>query len=158
MTGPKIVEAVNLAIKRLRDEERPLQEGASERSFAHRLAVQMEDLFLGWDIDCDYNRDDVLTKMLEGIKGCTEQKTTNIILPDIIVHRRKQPGHDANLLVIEMKLNDRCDTCDKTKLEKFTNPTDGFWYHVGLYINIRRNAFDKTWYQGGTQKNELEIL
>jgi len=74
MEDKEIIEKIIKAISLLQGEERPLQNGASERSFAHRLAIHMEDLFNGWNIDCEYNRQGTITKMLDGIKCCDEQK------------------------------------------------------------------------------------
>jgi hypothetical protein len=117
----------------------------------------MEGLFSGWDIDCDYNKDGSIVKQLEGIKGCKAQKKSDKIMPDIIVHKRNGSWHDANLLMVELKLNDECDVCDKRKLELFTR-TGQFQYRLGLYINIDSGRFKRTWYQGGIQVGEKDVV
>lgn len=160
MEDREIKEIVESAISQVRNEERPLQSGSSERAFAHRLAVYMEDPFGGWDVDCEYNRQGMLTKMLEGIAECDERRRTDRIYPDIIVHRRtndNEPTESENLLVIELKNDDAEDVCDRRKLELFTNPNGHYKYQLGLYINVGKHQFNKTWYKNGEQVPE-EVL
>jgi hypothetical protein len=159
MTNADIVGHVNRAIKLLTLEKRPLQPDASERSFAHRLAVHMEPLFPGWDIDCEYNRFGMLTKELEGIKGCDEQKRTDRIYPDIIVHERTNESCiQRNLLVVEIKKRNTCDACDKKKLELLTAESGTFKYQVGLYVNIEEKEIKRTWYKGGSEVDESVLI
>lgn len=150
MTNKDIVKHIVSAIALVKAEERPLQSDVHERSVAHRLAVHMEDLFPGWDVDCEYNKHYMLHKTLEGIKECDKQRKTNRIFPDIIVHKRTNGSHvEENLLVIEMKRDDECDLCDKMKLELFTKSDGQYKYQLGLYIDIRGGQFARTWYRNG---------
>jgi hypothetical protein len=161
MTDSEIIENIEIAIDKLKAEKRPLLPGVSERSFAHRIAVHMENLFEGWDIDCEYNRRGLLTKELEGIKQCDEQRRTERIYPDIIVHYRtneREVAEEENLLVIEMKHDDPNDICDKKKLELMTDSREKYKYQLGLYINVtRKGDFNKTWYKDGKAVSEKEI-
>ena len=77
MENHRILEIIDEAIEQVKNEARPLQEGSSERSFAHRLAVYMEPYFEGWDIDCEYNRQRMIPKELQDINGCDTQKKTD---------------------------------------------------------------------------------
>jgi hypothetical protein len=162
MKNSEIVLHIKQAIDLLKGEPRPLQPGVSERSVAHRLAVHMEGFFEEWDVDCEYNRHGLNSKELAGIKACDEQKKTDRIYPDIIVHQRKdnqdQPKEGENLLVIELKLDDECDVCDKKKLELLTDLNGRFKYQLGLYINIGNNKYTKTWYKGGRRRAENDLL
>lgn len=71
-----------------------LKLNASERAVAHRLAVYLEEMFLGYSVDCEYNLQD-----MGDIKNLSYTK--NGIYTDIIVHHRG--NNDDNLLHIEMK-------------------------------------------------------
>ena len=156
MKNKYIVSAINGAIKFLQAEKRPLQPGANERAFAHRLAVHMEGSFPGWDVDCEYNKHGMNIKALEGIQACDEQKRTDRIYPDVIVHKRTNDSPiEENLLVIEMKRNDECDPCDKRKLQLLTDLGGEYKYQLGLYINIQDNQFIKTWYSNGVKIEEV---
>jgi hypothetical protein len=154
MKNKEIKEIINSAILQIRSEARPLQIGASERSFAHRLAVYMEKPFKDkdWDVDCEYNRHGTLSKELEGIASCNEQKSTDRIFPDIIVHRRSNNSDQSvgeNLLVIEIKNSNGEDACDRRKLELLTDKGGNYKYQIGLYINIGQLEFNTTWYEDG---------
>jgi hypothetical protein len=162
MENHRILEAINASIDGVRNEDRPLQSGVSERAVAHRLAVHMEAHFTGWDIDCEYNRRGLrFPKELDGIIECEEQRTSNRVLPDIIVHHRTNGNKakmDDNLLVIELKNDDEEDVCDRRKLELFTDPDGYYKYKLGLYINVGGHDFTKTWYKDGVQTSEGDIL
>ena len=136
MTEEQIKAAIQQAIEKLKAESPPEFFGAvHERATAHRLATHMEPLFTGWNIDCEYDRDGQMEKLLLGIKGCNSKKKSNKILPDIIVHHRVKQGSAHNLLVIELKKDATEDVCDKKKLELLT-ANGHYQYQLGLYINI----------------------
>jgi len=160
MDDKKIKEIVERAISMVQSEERPLQSGSSERAFAHRLAVYMENSFDGWNVDCEYNRQGMLSKELEGIAECNERRRTDRIYPDIIVHHRtndSEPSIGENILVVELKNDAVEDVCDRRKLELLTNPGGRYKYQLGLYINVGDHQFNKTWYKNGEQVPE-EVL
>jgi|AntRauTorcE11897_2_1112592.scaffolds.fasta_scaffold01634_2 hypothetical protein len=161
MENYRILEAVISSIECVKSEARPLQAGVSERAVAHRLAVHLESQFEDWDIDCEYNRRGSMSpKELDGIVECEERRTTNRILPDIIVHHRNnevEPKDGDNLVVIELKNNNSEDVCDRRKLELFTDPKGNYKYQLGLYINVGDNEFTKTWYKDGVQIAEEEL-
>jgi len=162
MENYRIIEIIDEVIGLVKNEVRPLQIGASERSFAHRLAVRMEPYFEDWDIDCEYNRrGSRFPKELDDIKECEERRTTNRVLPDIIVHHRTNeaaPKDDDNLLVIELKNDTDEDICDRRKLELFTDPNGYYKYQLGLYINVGNHEFKKTWYKDGAQIAEKDLI
>ena len=150
MTEDQIRAAVARSIAAIKT-ERPQLDLAhvSERCTAHRLAVHLDQNFPGWNVDCEYNRDEQQRKLLETIHEC-RGTTDDSIFPDIIVHHRQQPGREHNLLVVELKRYSREDACDRRKLELLTDPDGHYAYQFGLYINIKGGAFDCTWYKDGT--------
>ena len=103
-----------------------LQLDLHERTITHQLAVHLTTEFPDWDVDCEYNRreynvkriDQILSSFFaDGSKGnCREVYEERSVYPDIIVHQR---GQDKNLLVIEVKKNNRDDSADKPKLQEY---------------------------------------
>lgn len=98
-----VAEHVRRSLLRLLSEDAYLFEAdVNERSISHRLALYLEEEFPGWNVDCEYNRDEHEPKRLhvnpETIQSDDEQGTT--VYPDIIVHRRGKP---ENHLAIEIK-------------------------------------------------------
>jgi hypothetical protein len=151
MTDDEVLAAILRAIEGLRNEHPPLAFGrVHERSVAHRLAVQMEPLFTGWNIDCEYDRDGLLKKLLDGIREC-DGRSTAIIYPDIIVHHRNSTGRENNLLAIELKQDAAADACDRTKLELMTRQNGYYQYQLGLYVCIDGGNFILTWFKNGAQ-------
>jgi hypothetical protein len=111
-----------------------IENNVSERSISHKLAEYLQDEFPDWNVDCEYNRMYDQIKVLEGIQECSEQRSTDRIYPDIIVHERNT---DKNLVVIEIKININ-DCCDIKKLEKLTLRTGKFSYKVGYFIRLSK--------------------
>lgn len=125
----------------------------NERSVSHKLAEYLQIQFPDWNVDCEYNRSvndtENITKMLHGVKGCTIDKDTDRVIPDIIIHQR---GTNYNFLVIEMKIRGD-DPCDIVKLEKFTSLKENFKYKLGLFIKFNsENKPELRWFE-----NEKEI-
>lgn len=53
-----VAEHVRGSLLRLLAEDAYLFEAdANERSISHRLALYLEEEFPGWNVDCEYNRD-----------------------------------------------------------------------------------------------------
>jgi len=151
MNDDKIQRIVARAIAQVLDEEPQLDfDRVHERSIAHRLAVHMESGFPSWSIDCEYDRYGEAQKLLDGIKECDERRTTDRILPDIIVHRRGENERGDNLLVVELKKHIAEDHCDFEKLRGMTHQEGMFRYQLGLYINIDHGRFDCVWFKDGT--------
>lgn len=150
MTDNEVRAAVRIALRNLLAENPVLDFSAvHERSTAHRLAVHMEPLFEDWNVDCEYDRDGQVRKSLDGIAECNEQRRTNFILPDIIVHRRQQTGRENNLLVIELKKDAAFNECDWKKLQLLTGPIGRYAYQLGLYVNFDNGNFEQTWFKDG---------
>ena len=145
----EIKKKVNFAIDILfKNDSFLLEKDVNERSISHKLAEYLQILFPEWHVDCEYNRKMFnTTKMLEGIKGCSKQKKTDKIYPDIIVHRR---ATNDNLLVIETKKGEKDDLCDIRKLELFTEKGGKYVYEWGLFIKfLKTEKPSLTWFKNG---------
>lgn len=110
-----------------------IENNVSERSISHKLAEYLQVEFKDWNVDCEYNRKNNDIKKLEGISECSEQRATDRIYPDIIVHERNL---DKNLVVIEVKSSADEETCDIEKLKKLTSTKYDFHYKVGYFIRF----------------------
>jgi len=127
-----------------------LENGVHERSVAHKLAEYLQQQFLGWHVDCEYNRHGLGIKMLP--REC-ESEHREYVYPDVVVHHRNT---DDNLLVIEIKLrkNKTVDECDNAKLTAFTNQNGDYKYQLGLFIGFAGlNEPQIVWYKNGKVEN-----
>ena len=118
-----------------------LKKDLNERSISHRLAMYLQQMFDGWDVDCEYNKDHDVTKKLVNFPKQIPSDDTNAktVYPDIIIHHR---GTTDNLLVIEMKKttnNDRHDN-DKQKLNAFKE--EGLRYCHAVALKLRTGCED----------------
>lgn len=147
-----IQNKVGIAIGILLKEDAFLLENlVNERSVAHKLAEYLQEQFPEWNIDCEYNKKGLDTKLLDNIHECDEQRKTDRVLPDIIIHHRNS---NRNLLVIEIKTKTDDSTCDKKKLKLFTSSNGEYHYSFGLYIKFNKIEEPQlTWYELGKQKN-----
>ena len=129
------------------------ESGAHERSIAHKLAEYLQWQFEGWHVDCEYNRHGLHPKRIPGIENCETDRSSNLVLPDIIVHHRNT---DHNLLVIEIKPqeSETIDKCDDAKLSAFTNQSGDYKYQLGLFIGFDKlNEPQIVWYKNGKVEN-----
>ena len=114
----------------------------SEWSIAHRLAVYIEQLFPGWDVDCEYNRQ-------ENEPVIKKRATGKNVRPDIIIHHRGEIDPEHNLLVIELKKEDTDE--DFLKVCEYTSDPAGdrsFKYQYGLILSIGEVSKVK-WFSNG---------
>jgi len=124
-----------------------LRVNVSERAMTHRLAVHLERQFPDWDVDCEFNRDGNVAKMISFLgreEGDGEEGSS--IYPDVIVHHR---GTGDNLLVLEVKkaafqrLRDR-------DIEKLTALREQLRYRFACFVMIdcdsrRLGVTETTW-------------
>src|SRR5437868_4315581 len=107
-----------------------------ERTLTHRLAVQLEKQFDGWEVDCDYNRlGERVLRMPHGTIVSTDDELGKSIFPDIVVHRRAVP---ENLLALEVRKasNHQPPEHDQHKLRAMTDPHLWFAYRTGVYLAL----------------------
>lgn len=137
-TDDQIKEKVNIAIGMLfKGDSFLLENGVNERSVSHKLAEYLQTLFSDYNVDCEYNKKGLDTKTLDGIKECEEQRKTDRVFPDIIVHTRNS---NDNLIVIEIKTISKNENCDLCKLSLFTDllSSNGYKYQLGIFIKFNK--------------------
>jgi len=127
-----------------------------ERTLTHRLAVQVEKQFPGWEVDCDYNRLGERTLRLpKGTIVSTDDEIGKSIYPDIVVHQREIPN---NLLAIEVRKasNHQPPEHDQHKLRALTDPHLWFAYRIGVLLALgRKNVTASEVYVGGVHDRPL---
>ncbi|MFH1941156.1 MAG: hypothetical protein ABIL68_03550 [bacterium] len=135
--------------KLINDDADLLDINVNERSISHKFAEYLQQEFLGWNVDCEYNRKMGETKRLNVIfNNVTDQDIeAKTVFPDIIVHRRQT---DKNLLVIEMKKSGNNFDNDVKKLKAFTGDEDGYRFGLLLIINSK-NEPQQTWFDDGDE-------
>src|SRR5437899_12606855 len=78
-----------------------LEKDLGEIALTHRLAVQIEREFAGWEADCDYDRLGERTLRLpHGTIISTDDHLAKSVYRDIVVHQRAIPN---NLLAIAVR-------------------------------------------------------
>jgi hypothetical protein len=113
-----------------------LDKDFGERTLTHRLAVQVEKHFPGWEVDCDYNRLGERTLRLpRGSIVSTDDEIGKSVFPDIVVHQREIPN---NLLAIEVRkaTNHQPPEHDQHKLRGLTDPHLWFAYRIGVLLTL----------------------
>ncbi len=116
-----------------------LQVNINERTLTHRLAIYLENVFKGWNIDCEYNRNHNFKKQLQidNEKTDIDDLEAKTVFPDIIIHHR---GTDDNFVVVEVKKDysnaTACDF-DKCKLKLYKEQLK---YTHAVFIKIKTNV------------------
>ncbi len=146
LTKDQLQDALLVAIRNLKEKDGSLlRNDANERAITHKLAEYLEPHFSengGWDIDCEYNRDEHDTKKLRYLADQTvsqEDTDGQTVFPDIIVHHREQKGRTANLLVVEVKKSRSREGTDrdKKKLRAFkTDPNLEYQFAVSIVLKV----------------------
>lgn len=135
----QLTTLVNSAIAEfyIRDQEL-VSRDLCERCMVHRLAVYLEKIFKGYNVDCEFNKsfygNMVGNKILSSLNG-------NYV--DIIVHKRSN-NIGENLLCFEVKKSKNTKDRDKDR-ENLRILTDRsrFGYLLGFYI-ILGPTYEKT--------------
>ena len=138
--APVVREALNRLFAR---DATLLGSDNSEWAVAHRLAVYLEQLLPGWNIDCEFNRQGDAPEVKTLAAGSR-------VRPDIIVHHRGQVGREHNLLAIELKKTG--SEQDYAKVQEYTAPPDGqrkFQYRYGLAITLSDDC-RMSWFENGS--------
>lgn len=121
VTEERIGKAIRLF---MRNDLFLLQNDSSEWTIAHKFAEYLQQQFLEWHVDIEYNREKEKTK--KTIEG-------EVVRPDIIIHHRNT---DNNLLIIEIKKSNSPEDIklNKQRLKDFTSPNGNFRYRLGIFI------------------------
>ncbi len=132
-----LIKELNIDINKLLNEfvieERELLEvDASEPAISNRLGRKFELFSQGWNVDCEYNRDQGAIKTLKyalSENGDIEERN---VMPDVIIHRRNT---NDNLLAIEVKKvsNRENRFKDEAKLKAFR---EQLGYKYTLFIDL----------------------
>lgn len=136
--------------------------GVHERTVSHKLAEYLQQEFKGaWNVDCEYNRDELESKSLEMIVHDEDEKRQHKIYPDIIVHLRGKSGGTFNKLAIEIKTSDDSNDGDIQKLSGLTSLKYNFKYQYGLFLRFNHNfkftasleefVIEKRWFNKGLE-------
>ena len=116
-----------------------LRKDLGERTLTHRLAVQLERQFPGWQVDCEFNRlGERMLRLPKGTIVSTDDALGKSVFPDIVVHQRDVP---KNLLAIEVRKvpNHQPLEHDRHKLRALTDPHLWFAYWIGVLLTLARN-------------------
>jgi hypothetical protein len=122
-----------------------LEKDLGERTLTHRLAVQVEKQFPGWEVDC----------VPRGSIVSTDDEIGKSIFPDIVVHQREIPN---NLLAIEVRKasNHQPPEHDQHKLRGLTDPHLWFAYRVGVLVTLgKKGVTASEVYVGGVPDQPL---
>ena len=97
-----------------------VENDASERAIAHKLAEYLQKEFPEWHVDCEYNRN------MDQVKRRADRTG---FIPDIIVHLRET---QSNLIVIEVKKSNGEYNDEEQRLKEATLGI--FGYKLGIYV------------------------
>lgn len=148
MTKRDVKRKVRASIDMLLNADRHLFEvDANERAITHKLAEHLKGRFRGWDVDCEYNRNQDMPKLLNlPIRnGSSRDTNARTVYPDIVVHRRNT---ENNLLVIEVKKTSSrvSDETDLAKLGAFVKQL-GYRHavFVKFHVGCQKRGFTQNW-------------
>ena len=116
-----------------------LERDLGERTLTHRLAVYLERQFVGWQVDCNYDRLGERTLRLpRGSIGSTDDHLGKSIYPDVVVHQREIPN---NLLAVEIRKasNHTSLEHDQHKLAALTDAHVWFAYWIGVLLVLDKH-------------------
>ena len=109
------------------------------------------------NVDCEYNKNNQGTKLLDG----------QLKIPDLIIHRRNLNNHTANkdnTLIVEVKgywnYDENRIKDDKEKLIKFTSMEHGYHYQLGIFLVLGKTEEDckYCYYVHGEEKDINELI
>ena len=155
-----------------------IKNDVNERSISLKLAsyiqYKINRLEKYWNVDCEYNRigkDEIITKRFSNkdfitkakeLLGNSEETLTSTkaisIFPDINIHHRGLTGSENNLLVIEIKKEERLDLKNKfikydfLKLDQYCNELN---YQFGVFLNINSIETTGFWWENGEKRENL---
>jgi hypothetical protein len=129
-----------------------LEHDVYERAITHKLAEYLQEVFVNWNVDCEYNRDGNEPKRV-GLPDVSQESTRRNIYPDIIIHQRGT--NDYNLLIVEAKKSNDArlggEDHDRNKLVAYARDLG---YRVGIFIvfsirnpGVKRHKYE-SYYEG----------
>jgi len=142
-----ILEALKFFIKK---DDSLLRLNVREEAISHRLAFYLEQTFNrlkcglalnvkeieSITVDCEYDKHNDAPKTLQDIIQKYPKKKTDLIRPDIVLHKRNS---GTNLIVIEIKKKKSRDKeYAKDKIKAFIESS--YAYQLGIYIVFNTDA------------------
>lgn len=130
-----------------------------ECAMTFRLGFYLQNIFTGWDVDCEFNRD---VNSPDGIKRLPDWEkdgqALKDIIPDIIIHKR---GTEYNLLLIEAKkaASESRRKKDIAKIESSIKE-DTLHYRYGIFLDFqstRKATMDASVFFSKTGRSSLGI-
>lgn len=170
MSTPKLEKLINnvkAAVHLfLANDRNLLRLEAHEQSISHRIAVYLEPLFEGLNVDCEYNKHLDCSKKInlsdfnpDSHRGCDCNACKEIVKgklpsdekpfrPDILVHHR---GNDYNnRIAIEVKKGKEC-LFDQAKLKALTDNDGDYKYDLGVFVYFPDDRPLCKFFQNGTE-------
>lgn len=130
--GGPLAWAVVQAVQTLLDRDAYLLwADVNERTLTHRLAIYVEQVFPGWDVDCEYNRDGHDPKEIAFGSGDDAEHGSRVF-PDVVVHKR---GTAENFVVFEVKKSNNPES-DERDFEKLRGYRHQLGYQHGVFIRL----------------------
>ena len=109
----------------------------SERCLTFRLGYYLQNEFIGYDVDSEYNRH---------IKNIKKIEDANVF-PDLIIHKRLKDEH--NLLWIEIKKKQEDCKNDIRRLKEVT--INEYLYKYGAMIILEKQKPKVFYYKNGNE-------
>jgi hypothetical protein len=129
--GPAVIRALSELLRR---DAYLLLVDANERSAVFRLAMYLQAELPDWDVDCEYNRDDIDPKKIRhlGLDPHDEDTDARTAFPDVIVHHR---GTKENYLVMEIKKSTSTISRD-TDYAKLRGYQQSLGFRYALFLEL----------------------
>ncbi|MEK7435110.1 MAG: hypothetical protein AABZ74_18410 [Cyanobacteriota bacterium] len=162
LISEKVTKAIN---NLLINDTYLLEHDLNERSITHKLAEYLQQEFLGFNVDCEYNGNITRSNYRGKNLNLHEQKdklknkypkAVISVYPDIIVHQRGT--NDNNLLLIEVKKSSsRVDSAfdlDKLRVYTIDSGLNKLGYEYGIFLKFKAgqnnpNLEEIIWFQNG---------
>jgi hypothetical protein len=156
------------AVQRLyKSDQFLLENDASERSIAHRLAIHLASelseprLDVDVEFDCMTEGLEQTKKRLMSLKGLDRPrgkgKRSGDVYPDIIIHARSDSLHNALVVEVKRETNHAEREWDLEKLREFTKDS-GLDYRLGCFLVVAAERATAQWFQAGEPEGEQECI
>lgn len=180
MTDTEISDKVKQATRTTLEEDLWLLiNNTSEQSISHKIAYYLQQLFIDFDVDCEYNGDidspgskktiSILKSELKYLKLIRPSEETDLereftiraVFPDIIIHKRGT--NERNLCIIEVKKSTSTIPYefDFLKLKAYTSDqyNNNLKYQLGVFIEViispEEPSFEFSFFKDGHDIDKL---
>ena len=145
-----------------------IEHDVHERALTFRLGFYLQQIFYGWDIDCEYNRNCVTplkNRLLRPKcspasfeRGNCDHSPDCTIFPAIIIHKR---GIGHNLLLIEAKKDvSESDRANEIARIKAGLKEDALRYRYGLFLDFKstkKETVESSVFFDGNRQSDLKL-